>query len=105
METFLKNVGQNIKYIRKYKRKIKQKDLSLAVGLNINTISNIENGNFPARLDSIYKIAKYLDVDVVEFFKFSAIDIGTINCITNLFDKISKMNNDEIRKFLSKIDT
>ncbi len=105
MNEFLKKVGSNIKRIRKDKKSIKQKDLAFAVGLNINTISNIENGKFPARLDSIYKIAEYLDVEPVEFFKLSSIDIGTLNCITNIFNKLAEMSSDEKRKFLSKFNT
>ncbi len=105
MDNFLKKVGNNIKRIRKDIRQIKQKDLAFAVGLNVNTISNIENGKFPAQLDSIYKIAEYLNVEPVEFFKLSSIDIGTLNRITNLLNNLSQMNSDEIRKFLAKYDT
>lgn len=105
VDIFLKNVGFNIKNIRKNKIKVSQNDLSIATGININTISNIENGKFPARLDTIYKIANYFKINPIEFFKTSPIDIGTINYITNIFNKISKMSEDEKRKFLMDYDT
>ncbi|MDD2840552.1 MAG: helix-turn-helix transcriptional regulator [Rickettsiales bacterium] len=101
-EKFIKNIGNKIKRIRKEIKKISQNELAVATGLGINTISNIETGRFPARLDTIYKIAKSLEVDPIIFLKHNEIDDSTLNIINLLLDKIKKMNKDELKKFLYK---
>jgi len=98
-EKFIKNIGIKIKKIRKEIKKISQNELAVATGLGINTISNIETGRFPARLDTIYKIAKSLEVDPIIFFKHNEIDDSPLNLLNHLLDKIKKMDKDELIKF------
>ena len=104
MDDFLKSIGKNIKRQRKEVIKISQSQLAYNIGCNINTISNIENGKVPAGIDTLYKMAKALDIEPYKLLKTSEIDIGTINHIYNLFNKITSMNNDNIRKFIENIE-
>lgn len=97
LENFLKTIGKNIKKERK-KRGKTQSELAFSANMDLNTISNIENGKSPARLDSIYKIAKVLQIKPYLLLQTSKIDKEEINEIKK---QVSNINNklDKIIKF------
>lgn len=97
LENFLKTIGKNIREYRKNKGKT-QSELAFLANMDLNTISNIENGKSPARLDSIYKIAKVLQIKPYLLLQTSKIDKEEINEIKK---QVSNINNklDKIIKF------
>lgn len=50
-------------------RGIKLKDFASMAGLSQSNLSNYINGNISPTLDTLNRIAKHLDIDVVELFK------------------------------------
>jgi len=61
-------VGQQIKSIRKA-RSISLKRLSEMCGLNINTLSLVENSKISPSVNTLYQIANSLGVPIVAFFQ------------------------------------
>jgi len=73
LEFFYQNIGKNIARIRKEKG-ISQLDLSQAIGHKSTTIvsmAEISKGKH-FNLKHIFKIAKYLEVDICEFMKIKS---------------------------------
>ncbi len=71
INTFYKNVANNVKNIRKSKG-VTQLDLALTIGhKSVSTIGKIEASleNKHYNLEHLYKISKVLEVDLSEFFK------------------------------------
>lgn len=62
------NVGQQIKSIRKA-RSISLKTLSEMSGLNINTLSLVENGKISPSVNTLHQIANSLGVPIVALFQ------------------------------------
>lgn len=88
-----KNIGKNIKRIRKEK-KLSMDSLAKKLGLsNRSSIAHIENGSRSLRLDTVEKIAKALEVSPFEIMGPSyfdnIIDTDKIKSDVELFDKIS----------------
>ncbi|MBV5278643.1 MAG: helix-turn-helix transcriptional regulator [Campylobacteraceae bacterium] len=72
MSTIYKQIGQNVKSIRKAKN-ISQLALALAIGHKaVGTVSMAELGinNKHFNIEHLVKIADVLEVDVCEFFKY-----------------------------------
>jgi transcriptional regulator with XRE-family HTH domain len=68
---FYKNVGYNIKQLRKAK-KISQLEMALSIGhTSVSFYVNAENAirNKRFNLEHLAKIAKVLNIDICEFFK------------------------------------
>lgn len=88
-----KNIGKNIKRIRKEK-KLSMDTLAKKLGLsNRSSIAHIENGSRSLRLDTVEKIAKALEVSPFEIMGPSyfdnIIDSDKIKSDVKLFDNIS----------------
>ena len=62
----LKNKIENI---RKEKN-IRQEDFAKAMGVSRQTISSLENGRYNPSILLAYKIAKYFEMTIEEFFIF-----------------------------------
>lgn len=62
------SLGYAIKLFRTQKG-FTQLDLGNAVGFDSKTISRFETGNYPPSLETVYKIADFLRVPVIEFFR------------------------------------
>lgn len=62
-----KYVGQQIKYHRKLK-KMTQKELGLIIGVKHNTVSSYENGTNEPEQDTLFAIAKALDISINDLF-------------------------------------
>ena len=52
-------------------RGITLKDFAVTSGINQSNLSNYINGNISPTLETLKKIAKHLDIEVVELFKES----------------------------------
>lgn len=87
-----KLLGKRIKEIRKYK-KLTQEQLAEMVDIETSSLSGIESGRFFPSLHVLDKIAFALEVELVDFFRFSNVDIPQdldlelINIIKNLDEK------------------
>ncbi len=70
MNDLKKQLGQKIKLVRKSKN-MTQEQLAEIVDIGVPNISYIENGKFAPSIDTLQKIAKALDVEPYELYKFS----------------------------------
>lgn len=68
MTNRLKNIGQNIRNIRKTKN-IPQVDLAVEVGIDRAYLSEIENGRTNTTINILYAIADALKVEISDLFK------------------------------------
>lgn len=69
-----KLLGKRIKEIRK-SRKYTQEQLSEQIGIETSSLSGIESGRFFPSLHVLDKMSSVLEVELVEFFKFSTVNI------------------------------
>ena len=69
MSKLKKKFGKKVQNLR-LEAGITQEQLADAVGLTIESISNIERGIFGPKFDNLEKIAKVLGVPVKELFDF-----------------------------------
>lgn len=69
-----KLLGKRIKEIRKFKG-YTQEQLSELVGIETSSLSGIESGRFFPSLHVLDKMSCVLEVELVEFFKFSTVDL------------------------------
>lgn len=86
-----KLLGKRIKEIRKYKG-FTQEKLSELVDIETGSLSGIESGRFFPSLHVLDKMSTVLDVELVEFFKFSTVDIPK-NIDEELEDIIKNQNS------------
>ena len=68
-ETYLKKIGENITRIRK-SQDLTSKELGYRCEIDKSALIHIEKGRVNATALTLLKIAKALEVDVMEFFKF-----------------------------------
>lgn len=71
-----KELGKLIKSTRK-KLGVTQKQLSEIVGLSRNYVSDIENGRYTPSVETMSKIAIYLNIDLNELKNFALSDGNT----------------------------
>ncbi|MFC4596860.1 helix-turn-helix domain-containing protein [Cohnella hongkongensis] len=62
-------VGDNIRTLRK-ERGLSQEQLALKAGMNTSYIGQVERGEKSATIDSLDKIAKALDIELEQLFRF-----------------------------------
>ncbi len=101
-----KLLGKRIKEIRKSK-KYTQEQLSEMVGIETSSLSGIESGRFFPSLHVLDKISGVLEVELVEFFKFSTVDIpkDLDNEILKIIKNQDKNNKQLIYKLLNSAFT
>ena len=68
-----KLLGKRIKEIRKFKG-LTQEQLSEMIDIETSSLSGIESGRFYPSLHVLEKIAAVLEVELIEFFKFSSVN-------------------------------
>ena len=95
-----KLLGKRIKEIRKNKN-LTQEQLSELVGIETSSLSGIESGRFFPSLHVLEKISQILEVELVEFFKFSNVDIPSD--IDAAIENIIKNNNKENKILIYKL--
>lgn len=95
-----KLLGKRIKEIRKY-RGLTQEKVAEMIDLETSSLSGIESGRFYPSLHVLEKIATVLDVELIDFFKFSSVDFPE-----NLDEKIVEIVeqlDDENKKLVYKL--
>ncbi len=84
-----KLLGKRIKEIRKLKN-YTQEELAEMIDLETSSLSGIESGRFFPSLHVLDKLAQTLEVELVEFFKFSTVEIPK-----NLDEEIIKITTSQ----------
>lgn len=102
-----KNIGQNIKRIRKEK-KLSMDTLAKKLGLsNRSSIAHIENGSRSLRLDTVEKIAKALEVSPFEImgpaYFDNILDIDKIKTEVEIYELLAQLFNEEEMEQISLI--
>ena len=93
-----KLLGKRIKEIRKSKG-LTQEQLSEMIDIETSSLSGIESGRFYPSLHVLEKIAQVFDVELIEFFKFSTVNLDEE--IVKIIDKQDKKNKQLIYKLLN----
>jgi len=68
-EDFLKKFGKRLKQVRKAK-KITQEELAFRTDFELSQIGRIERGTINTSISHVAAIAKALDIQAIELFKF-----------------------------------
>lgn len=99
-----KLVGRRIKEIRKH-RGLTQEQLSEMIDIETGSLSGIESGRFYPSLHVLTKIAEVLEVELIDFFRFSTVDIpeNLDNEIVEIIRTQSKENKVLIYKILKTV--
>jgi transcriptional regulator with XRE-family HTH domain len=66
-----RNFGRRLRYLRR-SRDLTQEQLAELVGRSVNFISLVENGDTAPSFETIERLAKALNVDVVDLFRFDS---------------------------------
>ena len=90
-----KLLGKRIKEIRKSKG-LTQEQLSEMIDIETSSLSGIESGRFYPSLHVLEKIASVFDVELIEFFKFSSVNLPE-NLDKAIFDIIEKQDKNNKR--------
>lgn len=80
-----KLLGKRIKQIRK-QRGYTQEQLSEFINIETSSLSGIESGRFFPSLHVLEKMSSVLKIELIEFFKFTTVDIPQ-----NLDEEIEKI--------------
>ena len=96
-----KLLGKRIKEIRKYKG-LTQEQLSEMIDIETSSLSGIESGRFFPSLHVLDKMSSVLEIELVEFFKFTNVDIpdNIDDVVNNLICSEDKNNKIMIYKLL-----
>lgn len=94
-------IGLKIKEIRK-KKKISQEALAEMVNMNHRSIVRLENQHSIPTIDTLDRIAKALDVNIVDFFATETTK-SRIDIIKNINVFMEKMSDDELKNFYKAI--
>ncbi len=86
-----KLIGKRIKELRKHKG-LTQEQLSELINIEPGSLSGIESGRFYPSLHNLDKMSSILGVELVEFFKFSTVDVPQ-NIDEELEDIIKNLNS------------
>lgn len=111
-------VGGKIKYYRK-KKQLSQKELGEKIGVKHNTISSYENGTNAPEQDTLFGIARALDVKVDDLFpkreqeeqfldklqelSNAKLELKDMAFFQELIEKTLSMDEEEREKFLESI--
>ena len=67
LKTIQNAIGKKIKTLRLAKN-FSQEQVSLEVNISRDHLSNLENGKFPINIKTLYKLARFFEVDLEYFF-------------------------------------
>ncbi len=97
-----KLLGKRIKEIRKSKG-LTQEQLSEMIDIETSSLSGIESGRFFPSLHVLEKIADVFDVELIEFFKFSSVNLpeNLDKAIIDIIERQDKNNKRLIYKLLA----
>ena len=96
-----KLLGKRIKELRKHKG-YTQEQMSEMIDIETSSLSGIESGRFFPSLHVLEKISSVLGVELVEFFRFSSVNIpdNLDEEIINIIEHQSEKNKRLIYKLL-----
>ena len=96
-----KLLGKRIKEIRKFKG-YTQDQLSEMIDIETSSLSGIESGRFFPSLHVLDKIASVFEVELVEFFRFSSVNIpkDLDKEIVSIINSLNDRDKQIIYKFL-----
>ena len=112
-----KYVGNRIREERR-RLKLSQKELGERIGVRHNTISQYENATNSPEQDTLFKLAKVLDVKVDDLFPkregvtdelekalrmTSGMKLKDVEFLNQLIEKTLSLNEDEREKFLESL--
>ena len=69
MEEAIAHLGKRLKYLRRLKN-LTQAQLAERVGLSVNYISQIETGVANPKVETLFRLAQGLDVEIKDLFDF-----------------------------------
>ena len=97
-----KLLGRRIKEIRK-SRGLTQEQLSEMIDIETSSLSGIESGRFYPSLHVLEKIAQVFEVELIEFFKLSTVNLpeNLDKEILNIIERQDKKNKQLIYKLLN----
>lgn len=61
------SIGKKLKLLR-IQKDLTQEELAFEVNISRDHLSNIENGKYPINIKTLYKLAKFYDVEMKDFF-------------------------------------
>lgn len=62
------SIGKKLKLLR-IQKDLTQEELAFEVNISRDHLSNIENGKYPINIKTLYKLAKFYDVEMNYFFE------------------------------------
>lgn len=71
MSELKRNFGKRLRYLRR-SRDMTQEQLAELVGRSVNFISLVENGDTAPSFETIERLTKALNIDVVDLFRFGS---------------------------------
>ena len=80
---FSEHVGEKIRFYRK-QRKLSQEQLADRIHKSKSTLSKYENGQIPIDVDSLYDIARVLDIELFQFVDVDIHEAQTVAPISGL---------------------
>ncbi len=95
-----KLLGKRIKELRKHKG-LTQEQLSEMLDIEPGSLSGIESGRFFPSLHNLDKMSKIFNVELVEFFKFSTVDVP--QDLDKELEAIIKNQNSQNKALIYKI--
>ena len=103
-EVFKKNFSDKLRSLRNEK-KISAREMSLALGQNVNYINYIENGRHLPSMQGFFSICEYLDLQPAEFFskqkETPCDDAENLEVLTNLSQRQLKSVISMIKEFVA----
>lgn len=95
-----KLLGKQIKFIRKSNGYTQEK-LSELIGIETSSLSGIESGRFYPSLHVLEKISNVLNIQMIDFFRYSTVDSENIDKeIKNIIGKQNQENKKLVYKLL-----
>jgi transcriptional regulator with XRE-family HTH domain len=75
IDEFKRRFGLRVQALRKHK-KLTQEDLAEKIDRSVDTVSNVERGVSSTRIETAYRIAEVLGVDIYELFDVRPVDVA-----------------------------
>jgi transcriptional regulator with XRE-family HTH domain len=85
-------LGKNVKFFR-FHRQLSQADLAEKANISVTFLSNIERGNKFPQAETLFGLAKGLDIEVYELFKPDSVPDETSELVSRFFEDITKNVN------------
>ncbi|WP_240422159.1 helix-turn-helix domain-containing protein [Paenibacillus periandrae] len=99
-ERILKNIGARVRDIRKEKG-YSQEQLGELANFHFSYIGAVERGEKNITMSNLAKVAAALDVEVIELFRYSNIDLGETSKqkdLQEIVDLLLRHPKEDIRK-------